>query len=298
MGTEKKNTARLESSATTMTHFLGARTLPTLICIKKELARQTKATDKPTNWTTEALKDWGTEQLTNSNGAQRNLAVQTGIIMGHLSWQSLSSQRPLATASCRQCQRSPWTPGMDTLPYTIPPTPLSPPLFGYRGATRFALLLFDTQSSLPFNTLRKHIKWKFRARRPAPCFEWVVHGAVGERGWQTPKPCFIVRQPMQSAGICTANAFFMWHLQKQNKLSLKRLKPRKPQRTWQLDSPGGPPAWSYYCLISAQCSLHICHCVFFFLFCRGKIPASICCQKKIGLQAVRPVLLPFQVFYK
>jgi len=30
--------------------------------------------------------------MENSNGAQSNLAVQTGIIMGHLSWQSLSSQ--------------------------------------------------------------------------------------------------------------------------------------------------------------------------------------------------------------
>ncbi|EDW26168.1 GL25488 [Drosophila persimilis] len=29
----------------------------------------------------------------NSNGAQSNLTVQTGIIMGHLSWQSLSSQQ-------------------------------------------------------------------------------------------------------------------------------------------------------------------------------------------------------------
>lgn len=207
------------------------------------------------------------------------------------------TQQPAPSGDCRlqampALAMDPWN-GHPTLHH--PPTPLSPPLFGYRGATRFALLLFDTQSSLPFNTLRKHIKWKFRARRPAPCFEWVVRGAVGERGWQTPKPCFIVRQPMQSAGICTTHErIFHVTFAKAKQTFTQATQTQKTSKD--LATGFARRTACLVVLLFDLCSVLIAHLplCFFLPFLSRRNPCVNMLPKKIGLQAV----LPFQVFYK
>lgn len=89
--------------------------------------------------------------------------------MGHLSWQSLSASGALWRLQAAG------TASLWTHPLTASPrcAPWSCPVWLLLALLSTSL---DTQSSLPFNTLCKHIKWKFRRARtpkggssPPPC---------------------------------------------------------------------------------------------------------------------------------
>lgn len=198
--------------------------------------------------------------------------------MGHLSWQSLSAQAP--SGDCRlqavpAFDMDPCNGHLLLLWHPARPGPRRSP--GYRGATRFALLLFDTQSSLPFNTLRKHIKWKFRARRAAPRQGvGLLLSATPGCGWGWWHPCKVLAFAQRthfSCDICKSKTNFHSSDSKTMECLKGLLATGFARQAVRLPRP------SYCCLIFTQCSLHICHCVCTNFF-RGEILASICSKKR------------------